>query len=261
MASRIAFGINHSGRLTWADRPRQRVCGSIGGGRLKCVTGEVSAGSVGASMLKRLVEVVGSKSRIATNEVSQILTAVGEVTREELGVQESQYHGRLDLEMRKLITFLNITEQANYSLGIFVMPPNTTIPLHDHPGMTVFTKVLWGELEVEAYDIVAKCQGDNNEYVALKRGTSLTRDNEVRYLTKDNGNIHQFHAKKWTAVFDLAVPPYDPWNGRPCNYFRVLGDATSENGTGETDSVVMETRDCPYEYRTTRGIYTGTTVD
>mmetsp|Transcript_8531 Transcript_8531/g.38108 ORF Transcript_8531/g.38108 Transcript_8531/m.38108 type:complete len:162 (-) Transcript_8531:233-718(-) len=161
--------------------------------------------------------------------------------------------------MRKLITFLNISEQENYSLGIFVMPPNTTIPLHDHPGMTVFTKVLWGELEVEAYDIVAKCQGDNDEYVALKRGTSVTRDNEVRYLTKDNSNIHQFHAKRWTAVFDLAVPPYDPWNGRPCNYFRVLGDAA--NGTGETDTVIMETRDCPHEYRTTRGNYKGTTVD
>jgi PCO_ADO len=57
-----------------------------------------------------------------------------------------------DAALRGTVTYLDIHDDPTMTIGIFQLPPGARMPLHDHPGMTVFSRLLYGTLHVRAYD-------------------------------------------------------------------------------------------------------------
>ncbi|XP_038903013.1 plant cysteine oxidase 2 [Benincasa hispida] len=134
------------------------------------------------------------------------------------------------------ITYLHLYENSKFSMGIFCLPPSGVIPLHNHPGMTVFSKLLFGTMHIKAYDWVevaaengASALVDTSSGTAPSRSVRLAKvkvdadftapcDSSILYPA-DGGNMHCFTAVTACAVLDVLGPPYSDPDGRHCSYY------------------------------------------
>nr|XP_025623889.1 plant cysteine oxidase 3 isoform X3 [Arachis hypogaea] len=131
------------------------------------------------------------------------------------------------------ITYIDIHESDSFTcylvqMCIFCFPTSSVIPLHDHPGMTVFSKILYGSLHVKAYDWVeppctVESKGPGHPQVRLAKlavDKVMTTPCETSVLyPKHGGNLHCFTAVTPCAVLDILSPPYREDEGRKCTYY------------------------------------------
>ncbi|KAL9267076.1 Plant cysteine oxidase 3-like protein [Drosera capensis] len=126
------------------------------------------------------------------------------------------------------ITYVDVHDCDSFTMCIFCFPTSSVIPLHDHPGMTVFSKVLYGSLHVKAYDwveppVFQTIKDQNSLRVRLAKLAAdkvLTASSGTSVLfPKTGGNLHCFTAVTPCAVFDVLAPPYREAAGRRCTYY------------------------------------------
>ncbi|XP_030455498.1 plant cysteine oxidase 3 [Syzygium oleosum] len=138
------------------------------------------------------------------------------------------------------ITYVDIHECESFTICVFCFPTSAVIPLHDHPAMTVFSKVLYGSLHVKAYDWVEPAR------ILNKRGpvrlAKLAVDNVLTapcttsvLYPKTGGNLHCFTAITPCAVLDILSPPYSEDADRRCTYYCDYPYFTFANEDGKSD--------------------------
>lgn len=125
------------------------------------------------------------------------------------------------------VTYTTVYRCQNFSLVLFLLPASAVIPLHNHPEMTVFSKLLLGTMHIKAYDWAdpvdePRCEQPSSLRLAkLKENAVFTApcDTTVLYPTS-GGNIHAFTAITPCAVLDVLGPPYSKEDGRDCTYYK-----------------------------------------
>jgi hypothetical protein len=141
-----------------------------------------------------------------------------------------------------------------YSMGIFVFPPYAKIPLHDHPGMCVVSRILYGDLQRLSLDLPrdedAAPKKPNHGFppwmswshlwasahhhqpphpqrhrrlaYRKKRGPDRLAAPDCAVLYPREGNLHEFVAgPHGAAVLDVLVPPYDADRHRDCTFYDI----------------------------------------
>ncbi|XP_055828744.1 plant cysteine oxidase 1-like isoform X2 [Solanum dulcamara] len=129
-----------------------------------------------------------------------------------------------------LVTYIKLHECNKFSIGIFCLPPSGVIPLHNHPGMTVFSKLLSGTMHTKSYDWV-KNHDQFNHYGGQEecrlRLAKVHADadfsapcNATVLFPESGGNMHCFKALTPCILLDVLGPPYSEAEGRRCTYYQ-----------------------------------------
>ncbi|CAN1845135.1 Plant cysteine oxidase 2 [Linum perenne] len=141
-------------------------------------------------------------------------------------------HAKL-IGVKPPIRYLHLHECNKFSIGIFCLPPSAVLPLHNHPGMTVFSKLLFGTMHIKSYDWVAdvhatlpvgldttQVQSPKVRLAKVKANSNFTApcDTSILYPA-EGGNMHCFTAVTACAVLDVLGPPYNDAEGRHCQYY------------------------------------------
>ena len=167
------------------------------------------------------------------------------------------------------IRYRHIYECKSFSIGIYCIPASSIIPLHNHPGMTVLSKLLYGKVHVKAYDWIDIEEPGNLSKV---RPAKVVRDGEISapcaamvLRPTGGGNVHALKAITPCAILDILSPPYSSKDGRHCSYFRrrqkshptgILWDRTRES-----EFVWLEEYQPRDNFVIRRDLYTGPTLE
>ncbi|XP_021758455.1 plant cysteine oxidase 2-like isoform X2 [Chenopodium quinoa] len=166
------------------------------------------------------------------DDVERLCSILNILTQNDVGLSpELPYFRsiRIGNSRAPIITYLHLYECDKFSIGIFCLPPSGVLPLHNHPGMTVFSKLLFGTMHIKSYDWV---KGDPytttvSDDAPSARLAKLTVNEDfvapcntsILYPVA-GGNMHCFTAMTACAVLDVLGPPYSDPDGRHCTYYK-----------------------------------------
>nr|CAB3485754.1 unnamed protein product [Digitaria exilis] len=141
------------------------------------------------------------------------------------------------LQNPPIITTKTIYECNNFKIAAFFIPYGGVMPLHDHPSMTVFSKVIIGAARMKAYDwVLPRVLWRSGPWMLAEkvRDHVVTSALPTWVLFPDaGGNMHRFVAEEvdHCMFLDVLTPPYAPAEQRRCAYYE-------EHSSGELSKYI-----------------------
>lgn len=122
---------------------------------------------------------------------------------------------------RDAIRYLQVADHEEYSIGVFIFPPLARMPLHDHPGMCVLSRLLYGDVQRTQLDFAPPSRWSfRRRLVAHRHEPDHLYAPACVELFPVKGNLHEFVAgPNGAAMLDVLIPPYD--DERDCTFYKV----------------------------------------
>lgn len=149
---------------------------------------------------------------------------------------EDPYH------FEKGLNRITIQGSEDYRLVLFFIKKGTRMPLHDHPNMCVFFRMMFGRLNYRSYDKVDEKFRYNkfsmDEYtelleqkklIGVKKATETVLSGpQFMMVRPSRNNLHEFVAEENTCFFDICLPNYTADSMRRITYYKEV--AAAETG-------------------------------
>lgn len=152
-------------------------------------------------------------------------------------------------------TYIEVFQNSNMNMSIFVLKPGFKMPLHDHPHMHGLLKVISGAVRIRSFSEyplkeqvslpeVAKravqeatrlAQGVHKRrklFAQVVSDTVCRQNSPTCALTPTTSNYHEIEALEMPAAFfDILSPPYDTLiagiGPRRCRYYTVSNEVST----------------------------------
>ncbi|EFN68891.1 2-aminoethanethiol dioxygenase [Camponotus floridanus] len=161
---------------------------------------------------------------------------------------------------------MDIFENKDITIAIFILKHGVTMPMHDHPGMHGLLKVISGVVELNSYSLRTK--GDhviksNEEVAAVRhRPVFLHSNSSACILTPSEKNLHQIICVEGPAAFlDILSPPYDVdefgKGPRPCTFFKVVKSKLCTESSDIIEEIQLSVVESPPDFYSSSLKYIG----
>jgi len=144
-------------------------------------------------------------SELATLPSSALAAAMARLRWSDFGIELAALLPRSGWASRKLHF------DRDCEMGLFFLPRGEQIPLHDHPHIHVWMRVLCGQLRATSFT------WENRPFARRSGDAVLDADSPVWAVLPEQDNLHELTALSDVAFLDVLRPPYI--DGRVCTYY------------------------------------------
>lgn len=178
---------------------------------------------------------------IGNENVGLLSSMMNKVKSSDVNFDMAKVPKYADADDEAPVSYIGIFEDPVMTMAIFVIREGCKIPLHDHPGMYGFCKVIHGTARLQSYSNVKNFDAQPPEEIShqlkpmfknalkpvyLENDCAVSSEDDCCVLTPDSGTYHELSAHNGPVAFlDILAPSYDhsTTGQRICQYYREIG--------------------------------------
>jgi len=158
---------------------------------------------------------VSARNPLMCKDVQSCLDAMNKVSLHEIGLSED------DVPFLKDNMCMDIFSSSNFNIAVFIIPSGHKLPLHDHPGMAVLSKLICGRMRYTSFSPCNSQERRTRDTLYQYSSISKSEQDPAWFLTPQEGNFHEIEAEETCVMLDVLFPPYEPPQ-RECTYYRAV---------------------------------------